>query len=461
MRVLLIQPDQKRSLGLYQIARIEPLGLEMVAGALRERHEVDIVDLRMAPKTLEASLADFKPDLVGISSSFTVDIYETLRVAETVRAANPRAFVFVGGHHPSLYPSDFKHPAVDAIVVGEGEITTRELVDCLAEDMDVTNVPGLVLNWPDEQQATGPRGLISDLDDLAHPERSLTRSYGQAYRVGLSGPVAAVETARGCPFNCNFCSVWRFYQGQIRFKTAERVVQELEDVEEPAVLFTDDNFLVTVPRALEIARLIEERGIRKHYIMQARSDAIARHPEVIERWVNIGLTDVFIGFETANQAELDSVNKHNSAENNERALAVLRDHGLEPIVSFIVHPDYTHQDFDSLKAYVRQLELAQAMYSILTPLPGTDLFEELRDQLIMTNYELWDLMHAVLPTRLPIREFYAEFADLFRLTYPCWKVMLGGLYLAWRRLRQGREAGEVQILRQVIRLQKPSSYLET
>ena len=158
---------------------------------------------------------------------------------------------------------------------------------------------------------------------------------------------------------------------------------------------------------------------------------------------------------------MDSVNKHNSAENNERALAVLRDHGLEPIVSFIVHPDYTHQDFDSLKAYVRQLELAQAMYSILTPLPGTDLFEELRDQLIMTNYELWDLMHAVLPTRLPIREFYAEFADLFRLTYPRWKVMLGGLYLAWRRLRQGREAGEVQILRQVIRLQKPSSYLET
>jgi radical SAM superfamily enzyme YgiQ (UPF0313 family) len=460
MRVLLIQPDQKRSLGLHQIALIEPLGLEMLAGALKEGHEADILDLRMASKALEVSLANFKPELVGISSSFTVDIYATLRVAEAVKATNPQAFVFVGGHHPSLYPSDFKHPAVDAIVVGEGEITTRELVDCLAEDMDIAKVPGLVLNWPDGQQATGPRSLIRHLDDLPYPERLLTRSYGRAYSIGLSGPVAAVETARGCPFQCNFCSVWRFYQGRMRFKTAERVVRELEEVEEAAILFTDDNFLVSVPRALEIARLIEERGVRKHYIMQARSDAIARHPEVIERWANIGLTDVFIGFEKANQSELNAVNKHNSVENNERALAVLRECGLEPLVSFIIHPDYTREDFSSLKAYVQRLNLVQAMYSILTPLPGTALFDELRDQLITRNYELWDLTHAVLPTRLPIREFYEEFADLFRLTYPRWKVMLGRLYLAWSRLRQGGEAGEVQILRQMIRLQNPSSYME-
>jgi radical SAM superfamily enzyme YgiQ (UPF0313 family) len=460
MRVLLIQPEQKRSLDLQRIALIEPLGLEMLAGALKEGHEVDILDLRMSPHTLGASLADFKPDLVGISSSFTVDIYETLRVAETVKAVNPKAFVFVGGHHASLYPSDFKHPAIDAIVVGEGEITTRELVDYLAEDMDIGKLPGLVLNWPDGQQATGPRSLIRHLDDLAHPQRLLTRSYGRAYSMGLSGPVGAVETARGCPFRCSFCSVWRFYQGRMRFKTAGRVVRELEDVEEPAVLFTDDNFLVSVSRALEIARLIEERGIHKHYIMQARSDAITRRPEVIERWANIGLTDVFIGFEKATQSELDSVNKHNSVENNERALAVLREHGLEPLASFIVHPDYSHEDFASLKAYVRQLKLQQAMYTILTPLPGTDLFDELRDQFITDNYEFWDLTHVVLPTRLPIREFYEEFADLFRLTYPRWKVVLGRLYLAWRQLRQGREAGEVQILRQVVRLQNPASYVE-
>lgn len=460
MRVLLIQPEQKRALGLHQIALIEPLGLEMLAGALKEGHEVDIVDLRMSPHTLRASLADFKPDLVGISSSFTADIYETLRVAETVKAANPKAFVFVGGHHPSLYPSDFNHPAIDAIVVGEGEITTRELVDYLAEDMDIAKLPGLVLNWPDGQQATGPRSLIRHLDDLPHPQRLLTRSYGRAYSMGLSGPIGAVETARGCPFRCNFCSVWRFYQGRMRYKSAERVVRELEDVEEPAVLFTDDNFLASVPRALEIARLIEERGIQKHYVMQARSDAITRHPEVIERWAKIGLTDVFIGFEKANQSELDSVNKHNSVENNERALAVLREHGLEPLVSFIVHPDYSHEDFASLKAYVQKLKLQQAMYSILTPLPGTELFDELRNQFITDNYEFWDLAHVVLPTRLPIREFYEEFADLFRLTYPRWKVTLGRLYLAWRQLRQGRDAGDVQILRQVVRLQNPASYLE-
>jgi radical SAM superfamily enzyme YgiQ (UPF0313 family) len=459
MRVLLIQPDQNGNIGLQRMGRVEPLGLEMIAGALQEAHEVDILDLRMAPQALTTTLADFRPDLVGISSTFTTDIYKALSVAETVKAADPRTFVFVGGHHPSLYPEDFNHSALDAIVAGEGEVTAQELVNCLAANGNPARVHGLVLNRPDGQHFSGRRALVKPLDVLPHPQRALTRSHGWTYDLGLSGPLAAVETARGCPYKCNFCSVWRFYEGRVRFKSPQRMVEELQAVEESAILFTDDNFLASVRRAAQIADLIEERGIHKHYIIQARSDAIARHPDVIARWVSLGLMAVFVGFEKPDQAGLEQVNKHNSVENNEQALAVLRDHSIEPVVSFIVHPNYTYDDFAILKAYVHRLKLWQAAFSVLTPLPGTPLYDDLKDQLTTHNYELWDLMHVVLPTRLPLREFYQELTSLYRCAYPRWKLLLGKAYLALQRLRGNDVSEQRQMLAEILRLRDPRVYL--
>ncbi len=432
MRVLLIQPEQNQGMGLQQLDCVEPLGLEMIAGALRGKHEVALLDLRLEPGALAATLAEFRPQVVGLSSTFTVDISRTLSAAEAARAADPRTFVVVGGHHPSLHPVDFRHPAVDAIVVGEGEITTQELIDCLAAGEDPVQVPGLVLNRPQGQYFTSRRPLLQDLDALPHPDRSLTHAYRGYYHLFLNRPVAALETTRGCPYRCNFCAVWRFYRERVRFKSPQRVVEELEAVQEPRVLFTDDNFLASVRRASEVARLIRERGIRKHYFIQARSDAIVRHPEVIARWREVGLDGVFIGFEKPDQAGLETVNKHNSVENNEQALEIVRQQGIEPNASFIVDPDYGHDDFAALRAYVRRLKLKLPLFAVLTPLPGTALFEEVKERLTTSNYELFDLLHAVLPTRLALAEFYQELANLYREAYPPWKLALGRIYLSLR-----------------------------
>ncbi len=272
MRVLLVQPDQKNTVGFQNLGTSEPLGLEMIAGALTPDHEVALLDLRMAPDMLETTLADFKPEAIGISSTFTVDIYQSLQVARIAKLANPGTFVFVGGHHASLYPSDFDEPVVDAIVVGEGEQTAHEMVNILADGGSLRQVCGLIVNTPDGQVKTGVRPLIEHLDDLPFPRRDLTRKQGWVYKVVMTGPVASVETTRGCPYQCNFCSVWRFYQAKVRFKSPERVVDELEAIDEGTVTFTDDNFLASIPRAIKIGQLIEERGIQKKYVIQARSD---------------------------------------------------------------------------------------------------------------------------------------------------------------------------------------------
>lgn len=107
------------------------------------------------------------------------------------------------------------------------------------------------------------------------------------------------------------------------------------------------------------------------------------------------------------------------------------------MTSFIVHPDYERRDFQKLHAYVQGLGLRMPAFTVLTPLPGTVLFEEVRDRILTTNYELFDLLHAVLPTHLPSVDFYREFAGLYRSTYPRWRVLAGVAYVVlrdlWRR----------------------------
>ncbi len=463
MRVLLVQPKQNQGIGLERLDLIEPLGLEMVAAALQDGHEVALLDLRLQPDALFATLADFRPHVVGISSTFTVKLYQALHIAEAAKAAHPQTFTVVGGHHPSLYPIDFQHPAVDAIVVGEGETTIRELVDCLAAGGDPSRVPGLVLNRPDGQYFTGQRALVHNLDALPHPQRALTQPFRLYYHLFTERPIAAVETTRGCPYRCNFCAVWRFYQGRVRFKSPQRVVDELEAIAEPKVFFTDDNFLSNVPRSKEMARLIRERGIRKQYYVQARSDVIVHHPELITQWREVGLSGVFIGFEKPDQAGLDAVNKNNSVENNEKALAILRQHGIEPDASFIVDPDYNHADFAALRRYVRRLKLRLPFFTVLTPLPGTAFFDAVKDQLVTRNYERFDVLHAVLPTRLPLAEFYAELANLYRDAYPLWKLWLGKLYLAFLDLwwHGPRPLSWRQVLDEVARVGEAHAYLES
>ena len=460
MRVMLLQPDQEEGLGLQSLMRLEPLGLEMLAGALGVGHQVRFVDLRVEEHTLDTVLADFDPQLVGVTSSFTMGMPGALEVAERVKAVCRKAFTVLGAHHPSLNPEDFHHEVVDAIAVGEGEATVKELADSLEAGKDLAQVPGLVLNRPSEQFFTGTREPLRDLDSLPYPDRSIARHLRSHYHLFRKAPIAAVETTRGCPHQCSYCAVWRFYQETVRFKSPERVVRELEMVEEPNVFFTDDNFMASVKRAREIARLIRERGLHKLYFFQARSDSIVRHPELLSAWREIGLQTVFIGFEKPDQQGLDALNKRNSAHNNEVALDLLRRLGIEPVVSFIVDPDYDREAFATLRAYVRRLRLKRPFFAVLTPLPGTALFEQWKERLSTRDYRLFDLLHAVVPTFLEPGRFYRELAALYKAAYPRWKLTLGQLVLALDDLfsTESRPYAQRAMLKGMRRLSQPEAY---
>jgi radical SAM superfamily enzyme YgiQ (UPF0313 family) len=180
--------------------------------------------------------------------------------------------------------------------------------------------------------------------------------------------------------------------------------------------FVDDNFLQNLRRAEKIHQLVTEAGLRLKYWMQARSDSIVRRPDLIERWAEIGLSTVLVGFEKFRDDELADLRKRSSVKTNEEAARILRANGVDIWGAFIVDPAWSKSDFDALIDYVRRLKISFPQFSVLTPLPGTEFFREKLGELTTRNYELFDFLHSVLPTRLPAGQFYSEMARLYSST---------------------------------------------
>jgi radical SAM superfamily enzyme YgiQ (UPF0313 family) len=415
MKILLIQPAQERGLGFRSLAVVEPLGLESIAGSLAG-HNIRILDLRLE-NNLPKILQDFQPDFCGINCSFTIDVYQTQEIAAAIKAWRRDVPVFVGGHHASLSPEDFCGPSVDGVVIGEGEKTTPDLVRAWECGEDLATIPGLTLNQASGPYHTPERPLITNLDDLSIPARQLTKRYRFHYHLGFQKPFSIMETARGCPYRCDFCSVWKFFQGKCRMKSPERVLEEIKTIRDKFIFLADDNFLLSVPRAKHIAELLIENRIKKRFMFQARSDAIVQHPEVIPLLRKAGFWKVYIGFEKIDEEDLELLNKHNSVQNNEEALKILRAHGMEVIAAFIIDPSFQVKDFRRLRQYILDRKLYSPSLTILTPLPGTELFARVKEKLVTTNYELFDYVHAVLPTKLKLADFYREFTELYKAGY--------------------------------------------
>lgn len=425
MRILLIQPERKgKTIGFDQMVFCEPLGLEVIAGALNE-HEVRILDMRINDG-LSQTLKSFNPDICGISCSYTIDYSSSLRIARMLKQYSKDLFIVVGGHHPTMVPEDFFKDEIDAIVIGEGEFSMRELVEALEKGRDIKEIQGLFIKDGSEFTFTGERDLIEDLDVLPMPEYESIKKYRSSYYMGFQKPIALVETTRGCPYQCNFCSVWIFYKGRCRMKSPERVISEILRLKEKNILFTDDNFLINIGRVKEIVRLLKKKAVKKNFTIQARSDTIVRNPELISQLKEVGLKAVFIGFEKIYDNDLEDIGKNNNVKNNEEALEILRSLKVDVWASFIIDPDYNKDDFEKLREYIIEHQIETPTFSILTPLPGTNLYKEKEKELTIKDYDLFDIAHAVLKTRLPIQEFYKEYANLWNTPYSKYKLILEG-----------------------------------
>jgi radical SAM superfamily enzyme YgiQ (UPF0313 family) len=190
------------------------------------------------------------------------------------------------------------------------------------------------------------------------------------------------------------------------------VVAEIESLYVPHVFIVDDVFFCERHRALEIHDLIKARGICKEYAAYCRADFIVRNEDVLRAWKDIGLRVLRVGMEAIHDGELQDYNKRISSECNLEAVEVCRRLGLELSASFLIRPDYGKRNFARLRAYVLRTGLTHVFLNPLTPLPGTVLHEQLKNDVIADHRRmapLWDFQHSVLkPTKLSLKSFYHQ-----------------------------------------------------
>ena len=417
MKVAFLKPPIGGILGLEMLTFVEPLGPICVAACLEaEGHECKVIDLRIDGESKGLEICRrFDPDVVGLQCNFTTERNRTLRLAEMVRRTMPKAFIVVGGHDASRDPEFFRHAAIDAIAAGDGEEVMPPLMDALQRGIDLKTIRGLSVNDGGEWFFTGEANARPNLDSYPPPARHLIAHYADHYYINFRKPMALLETARGCPYKCNFCSVWKFHESTFREKSPQRVVRELQDIKAEAIFITDDIFWMNVRRGEEMARQIKAAGIRKYFAVQTRTDIIVKFPHLIEMWKECSTKiQVFLGLESVTNEGLKAVNKKNTADNNVRAIQILNELGVGATTNFIVDPGWDREDFARLRHWIDEMGVYNAGFSILTPLPGTDLWNEAKSRVTANRWEMFDIVHSVLPTKLPLEEFYEEYSALWR-----------------------------------------------
>jgi magnesium-protoporphyrin IX monomethyl ester (oxidative) cyclase len=385
--------------------RLEPLGLERVAAALlAEGHEVRLTDLQVYDRVeFEGQVALFQPDAVGFSVNYLGNVPEVVDLAKWVKRVLPRCVVFAGGHSLSFVAEQvLAHAdgAIDVVLKGEGETGAPALLAALP-DRGLAEVPGAVTR----DGAGRPPAMLPSLDDHL-PARHLG-GRRRRYFIGVMDPAASIEFTRGCPWDCSFCSAWTFYGRSYRRLSPEAAVEDMARIREPGVFIVDDVAFIKAEEGEEIARQLERRRIRKEYYLETRCDVLIRNEEVFRHWKRLGLNYMFLGLEALDEEGLKAFRKRSTPAVNNKALEVARSIGLTVAINIIADPDWDEARF----AFVREWAMSVpeiVNITVQTPYPGTETWATESRRLTTLDYRLFDVQHAVLPTRLPLHRFYEE-----------------------------------------------------
>jgi hopanoid C-3 methylase HpnR len=390
--------------------RLEPVGLELVAAAARDAgHSVRMIDLQVeSHDDYYRMLDEWKPDVVAFSGNYLANVPEIIDLAKATRERLPRTFVFVGGHSVSFTAREvLEHAegAIDCCLRGEGEPPIAALLEAVAHDRSaVASVPGAVT-----LDGEGPQPVfVRHLDDVL-PARDLLR-HRRKYFIGQLDPCASIEFSRGCPWDCTFCSAWTFYGRSYRVKSPERAVEEVAGIREPGLFILDDVAFIQAEHSMAIGEAIARRGIKKRYYVETRGDVLLRNKEVFKFWAKLGLKIMFLGIEAIDEEGLRKFRKRVSFSKNFEALEFARTIDVNVAINIIADPSWDRERFRVVREWCSEIPEVVNI-SVNTPYPGTETWLTESRRLTSRDYRLFDIQHAVLPTTLPLPEFYKQLVD--------------------------------------------------
>lgn len=436
MRILFINPPRSPHNGILEHAPQAalkyihrkligpPLGLMTVATAVQAEHDVAFLEMKGeydlrpdAPDPLSLAaewIERFKPQAVA-TTVISCEFKTGMAILGRAKAVDPSIITIAGGLHATLCPDDFRGQPADYVLTGQSSRSFPALIRAL-ESGGTPAVPGVLVQSAGLRGPALPDGeLAATCHDYLIPDRGLIKPWISTYKVGGNPfPSTYLISSQGCPYDCSFCSIWPQFKGGYFHRSVDSIVEELKGIDDyPVVRFADANTIVDVKFMEELFDRIAAEGIRKEYVMDIRFDTVVKHPGLIAKLAKAGLKVVICGFESYRQDELERYRKSSSAELIARAIEIFHDNGIGVRGNYVVPCDYTDTDFRGLEDYARGHKVVYAGYTILTPMPGTPYYAQVRDRIVDHDLDKYNFFNAVLPTALPLEDFYRRVASLW------------------------------------------------
>ncbi|MCK9152578.1 B12-binding domain-containing radical SAM protein [Methanobacterium alcaliphilum] len=402
MKVLLINPPYNNSKYKFIGLVAPPLGISYIAAVLEENNiEVQIIDgaaLEMSWAELENEINKISPDVIGITA-LTPTITQAITTAKLSKKICPDATIIMGGYHPTFtYQELLKEGFIDIVIKGEGEYTLLELVNALENDSSLEKVKGIAT----ADFVTPQREVIQDIDKLPFPARHLLPM--DKYRIlNIKLPTGTMISGRGCPYQCSFCSSSAMHGAQMRMRSVDSVVDEMEHLinehDAKMIAFMDDTFTLNRKRVEEICDEIKRRNIDVFWGCTTRVDTIV--PEMMAKMRDSGCITLFMGVESSDQQILNNVNKKTSLTKIKNSFKLARSYDIRTIASVVLGmPGDTRENILRTIKFVKNLDPNYAIFSLATPYPGTSFHRQaVSDNLIKVNdWSKYTLLSPVLET---------------------------------------------------------------
>jgi len=426
-----------------------PYGILQLAAFLESKIkdvEIEVLDCQAKSldwKALEKHIESYDPHVVASSALATCNTYVAIRTLETAKKVNPNILTVAGGQHftATAQESLETYPEVDVIVRGEGEQTLVELIQAASRNSSFSRIKGISIRHKGKILHNPMRPLIENLDELPFPGYHFVEDIIHKYHfTAMAGPktrYALVEGSRGCPHRCTFCTQWRHWEGRWRGKSPRRIADEMqfcyENYGSRFLWLTDDNFGLG-KRASDLSDEIIRRGISDDimWFMQVRCDDIVKNRDLLPKMRKSSLRWILLGVESHSPSTLEKFNKKTSPEDAKVAVKLLHENDIFAHAMFIIgERKDTSESIASLREFVNVLDPDLAIFGILTPFPGTEIFEDAKRNgwIEDFNWAHYDMVHAIMPTEtLSREEVQEELYKCYRSFFGSWSRRLRGIF---------------------------------
>ena len=446
-RILFVEPP--RDFWFVMGEYLPPPTTLLIIAAFIEKElpniEINIIDCQAEGlnwDNLEKKIESFDPDIV-LTSGFTCNAYQCARTCEIAKKINKKIVTIVGGIHFSFVPEESlkNFPEIDYIVRGEGEYTLLELIKKIDKNKKVEKIKGISYKNNGNIIHNPNRPLIQNLDRLPFPAYHLVEDYISKYHfsmmAGKNTCYMIIEGARGCDFRCSFCTQWKHWNGKWRSKSVKRIADEIEFLNETYggvfLWFTDDHFNIGL-RGKKLYEQLKTKKCKEDIMLflQARTDDVANNPGIVEKLREVGAHWIMCGVESDSKERIKEYKKGTKNKDAYKTMKILKEKDVFSHAMFVIGSRKdTRESIEDLRNFSLDIEPDFAIYTALTPFPGTQYFENAKKNgwIQDYNYSNYDMAHAIMPTEtLTKQEVQEELWKCYKFFWGSYKRNISGFF---------------------------------